>query len=217
MRRKRLNKKRVFNFIVVLVALVLFTITAVKVVSDLDLGKDKVVKKELDIIKPYGYRLDDRDTTTYKKYFKELKEVLKGDSVDDEKYAKLLTKLFVTDFYTLDNKLSSTDIGSIEFIHKLQVENFRLNAEETMYKTVESDLYGERKQVLPKVSSVKVDNIESTKYKVGDNEFDGYKVECSWIYSKDLGYENKGTFILIKDDNKLNVVEKVSEDEENID
>ena len=73
MRQKKLNKKRVFNFVVILIALCLFVITAVKVLGDLNLGDNKVVKKELDIIKPYGYKLDDRDTSTYKKYFKELK------------------------------------------------------------------------------------------------------------------------------------------------
>ena len=214
MRQKKLNKKRLFNFVVILIALCLFVITAVKVLGDLNLGDNKVVKKELDIIKPYGYKLDDRDTSTYKKYFKELKEVLSQEKVDEEKYARLLTKLFITDFYTLDNKLTSTDIGGLEFIHKDQVENFILNAEETMYKTVESDLYNERKQSLPEVKSVKIDNIEKTTYTYNNKEYEAYKVTASWTYKEDMGYESEGTFILMKDNGKLNVVEKVSEDDE---
>lgn len=212
MRQKKLNKKRVFNFVVILIALCLFVITAVKVLGDLNLGDNKVVKKELDIIKPYGYKLDDRDTSTYKKYFKELKEVLSQEKVDEEKYARLLTKLFITDFYTLDNKLTSTDIGGLEFIHKDQVENFILNAEETMYKTVESDLYNERKQSLPEVKSVKIDNIEKTTYTYNNKEYEAYKVAASWTYKEDMGYERDGTFIIMKDNGKLNVVEKVSEE-----
>ena len=214
MKRKRLNKKRLFNFFMIIIALVLFALVAFKVVSDLNKDNAKVEKKQLDIIEPYGYKLDDRDTSTYKKYFNELKEVLKEDPIDEEKNAELLTKLFITDFYTLDNRLTSTDIGSLEFIHEAQVDNFILNAEETMYKTVESDLYGERKQELPVVKEVTVESIEETTYTYNNNEYDAYRVTASWTYKKDLGYEDEGVFILMKDKDKLNVVEKVSKEED---
>lgn len=215
--RKKLNKKRLFYFVVILIALALFAITAVKVIGDITGGKEKTVKKELDIIEPYGYKLDDRDTATYKKYFKELKEVLNNKPIDSKKYAKLLTQLFITDFYTLDNKLASTDIGGIEFIHPDQRENFILNAQETMYKHVQSDLYNERKQSLPKVKEVSIKNIEDTTYKYKEKDNIAYKIEATWVYNKDLGYEKKGTFILLKGDDILYIVEKVdeSEDDEN--
>lgn len=213
MRKKKLNKKRLFNFFVILIALVLFAIVAFKVVSDMNRDNAKVEKKELDIIEPYGYKLDDRDTDTYKKYFNELKEVLSEEPIDEEKYAELLTKLFITDFYTLSNRLTSTDIGSLEFIHENQVENFILNAEETMYKTVESDLYGERDQELPEVKEVTVESVEATTYTYNNTEYDAYRVTASWTYKKDLGYETEGIFILMKDNDKLNVVEKVNEED----
>lgn len=213
MRKKKLNKKRLFNFFVILIALVLFAIVAFKVVSDMNRDNAKVEKKELDIIEPYGYKLDDRDTDTYKKYFNELKEVLSEEPIDEEKYAELLTKLFITDFYTLSSRLTSTDIGSLEFIHENQVENFILNAEETMYKTVESDLYGERDQELPEVKEVTVESVEATTYTYNNTEYDAYRVTASWTYKKDLGYETEGIFILMKDNDKLNVVEKVNEED----
>lgn len=213
MRKKKLNKKRLFNFFVILIALVLFAIVAFKVVSDMNRDNAKVEKKELDIIEPYGYKLDDRDTDTYKKYFNELKEVLSEEPIDEEKYAELLTKLFITDFYTLSNRLTSTDIGSLEFIHENQVENFILNAEETMYKTVESDLYGERDQELPEVKEVTVESVVATTYTYNNTEYDAYRVTASWTYKKDLGYETEGIFILMKDNDKLNVVEKVNEED----
>lgn len=213
MRKKKLNKKRLFNFFVVLIAVVLFAVVAFKVVSDMNRDNAKVEKKELDIIEPYGYKLDDRDTNTYKKYFNELKEVLSEEPIDEEKYAELLTKIFITDFYTLNNRLTSTDIGGLEFIHESQVENFILNAEETMYKTVESDLYGERNQELPEVKEVTVESVEATTYTYNNSEYDAYRVTASWTYKKDLGYETEGVFILMKDNDKLNVVEKVSEED----
>lgn len=213
MRKKKLNKKRLFNFFVVLIAVVLFAVVAFKVVSDMNRDNAKVEKKELDIIEPYGYKLDDRDTNTYKKYFNELKEVLSEEPIDEEKYAELLTKIFITDFYTLNNRLTSTDIGGLEFIHESQVENFILNAEETMYKTVESDLYGERNQELPEVKEVTVESVEATTYTYNNSEYDAYRVTASWTYKKDLGYETEGVFILMKDNDRLNVVEKVSEED----
>lgn len=213
MRKKKLNKKRLFNFFVVLIAVVLFAVVAFKVVSDMNRDNAKVEKKELDIIEPYGYKLDDRDTNTYKKYFNELKEVLSEEPIDEEKYAELLTKIFITDFYTLNNRLTSTDIGGLEFIHESQVENFILNAEETMYKTVESDLYGERNQELPEVKEVTVESVEATTYTYNNSEYDAYRVTASWTYKKDLGYETEGVFILMKDNDRLNVVEKVSDED----
>lgn len=214
MKKKRLNKKRVFNFFVTLIALILFAVIAFKVFEDLNQDNGKIIKKDLDIIEPYGYKLDDRDTATYKKYFKEIKGILKDKPIDEKKYAEALTKLFITDFYTLSNRLTSTDIGSLEFIHEDQKQNFILNAEETMYRTVESDLYGERKQELPKVSEVNITDVTETTYTYKDKEYNAYKVKATWKYKKDLGYETKGTFILMKDKDKLNVVEKVAEENE---
>lgn len=208
MKKKKLNKKRIFNFFMILIAIALFAVIAYRVYQDLTAEGGKVVKHNLDIIEPYGYKLDDRDTSTYKKYFKELKENLKGEKVDEELYAKTLTKIFITDFYSLNNKLTSTDIGGLEFIHPDMIENFVLNAEETMYKTVQSDLYGERKQKLPVVSSVTIKTCEKTKYTYKGKEFEGYKIGASWEYKTDLGYEKDGSFILIKDKEKLNIVEK---------
>lgn len=214
MKNKRLNKKRVFYTIVIFILLVLFGITAYKVAGDMSNNKPKQVKQEMDEIKPYGYKLDDRDTTIYKKTFKELKKTLKENEINEEKYAELLTKLFVIDFYTLDNKLASTDIGGLEFVHKKQVKNIQLKAQETMYKHVESDLYGERNQELLVVKTIKLEKIEKTTYKYKNNDYEGYKINLSWTYKKDLGYDKNGTFIVIKDNDKLNVVEKTEIEEE---
>lgn len=208
MKKKKLNKKKLFNFFMILIAIGLFAVIGFKVYKDLTAESGKVVKHNVDIIEPYGYKLDDRDTSTYKKYFKELKENLKSENVDEEKYAKTLTKIFITDLYTLNNKLTSTDIGGLEFIHPDMIDNFVLNAEENMYKTIQSDLYGERKQKLPVVSEVTITTCEKIKYTYKDKEFDGYKVDTSWKYKTDLGYEKDGSFILIKDKDKLNIVEK---------
>ena len=131
------------------------------------------------------------------------------EDIDEEKYASLLVQLFVVDVYNLDNKLTSTDIGGLEFIHTDMVENFKINLGDTMYNTIESNLYGDRSQVLPVVSNVVIDSVEEYDYDYNDKSYSGYLVNASWEYEEDLGYENQASFVLIDDNNKLNIVEKI--------
>ena len=81
------------------------------------------VVKVVDRISDYDYKLEDRDSKLYKTYFNELKELLSKNNVDEEKYADLLTKLFIIDFYTLDNfknaveeKLKNRSVITIKMI-----------------------------------------------------------------------------------------------------
>ena len=181
--RKVLNKKRLFYVIIVSILVVLFAVVGVKVGMDVSNTKPKQVKKQLDEITPYGYKLDDRDTAIYKKYFESLDKVLKEKPIDNEKYAKGLTKLFIVDFYTLDNKLASTDVGGLEFIHKNLVENFKLHAQETVYKTIKSNLYGEREQELPIVSEVVIDKVTKSTFVYNEGKITIYWGEM--IYFSD--------------------------------
>ena len=76
---------------------------------------------------------------------------------------------------------------------------------------VKNNVYGDRVQELPQVKSVTVNSIQEDKYTYNDNEYEAYKVDTSWEYEKDMGYDTSGVFYLIKDNNKLNVVEKQEE------
>ena len=153
--------------------------------------------------------MDDEDTELYKTYFNELKEVLNKKDIDEKKYASLLVQLFVIDVYNLDNKLTSTDIGGLEFIHTDMAENFKINLGDTMYNTIESNLYGDRSQVLPVVINVVINSVEEYDYDYNDKSYSGYLVDTSWEYEEDLGYENQASFVLIDDNNKLNIIEKI--------
>ena len=62
-------------------------------------------------IEKYGYQLHDNKSKEYQALFKELENVLKEDVVDEKKYAELISKMFILDFYTLDNKVAKTDVG----------------------------------------------------------------------------------------------------------
>ncbi len=157
-------------------------------------------------IDEYGYVLVDTDTEYYKEIFEKLKVALDKEEVDEDLYATLLSQLFVTDFYTLSNKLSSSDIGGLDFVLSTVKDNFAAKAKDTMYKSVKTNLYGDREQELPTVTKVSVDNIITNIYSYGDiKDTKAYTVKCSVTYDKDLGYPSVVKLTLVHTDNKLEV------------
>lgn len=206
--RKVLNKNKLFYFVMISLILVVIIVIGVKFTLEFLVKDDKnvVTKKELDSLELYGYTLDDYDSDLYKEYFNDLKSTLNSKEVNYEDYAKEIVKLFVSDFYTLDNKLTSSDIGGVEFIPSDMVENFKMHAGDTMYNHVKTNIYGDRVQKLPIVKSVEVTNIENITYTYKDKEYSAYRVSSRWEYQEDLGYKNNEIFTLIKDNNKLYIV-----------
>lgn len=206
--RKVLNKNKLFYFVMISLILVVIVVIGLKFTLEFLVKDDKnvVTKKELDSLELYGYTLDDYDSDLYKEYFNDLKSTLNSKEVNYEDYAKEIVKLFVSDFYTLDNKLTSSDIGGVEFIPSDMVENFKMHAGDTMYNHVKTNIYGDRVQKLPIVKSVEVTNIENITYTYKDKEYSAYKVSARWEYQEDLGYKNNEIFTLIKDNNKLYIV-----------
>ena len=206
--RKVLNKNKLFYFVMISLILVVIIVIGLKFTFEFLVKDDKnvVTKKELDSLELYGYTLDDYDSDLYKEYFNDLKRTLNNKEVNYEDYAKEIVKLFVSDFYTLDNKLTSSDIGGVEFIPSDMVENFKMHAGDTMYNHVKTNIYGDRVQKLPIVKSVEVTNIENITYTYKDKEYSAYKVSARWEYQEDLGYKNNEIFTLIKDNNKLYIV-----------
>lgn len=208
---KKFNLKRIYYFVSISLLIGVILIVGIKIYYDFFKNDESSVqtRENLDTLELYGYTLDDEDTELYKTYFNELKEVLNKKDIDEKKYASLLVQLFVVDVYNLDNKLTSTDIGGLEFIHTDMAENFKINLGDTMYNTIESNLYGDRSQVLPVVINVVINSVEEYDYDYNDKSYSGYLVDTSWEYEEDLGYENQASFVLIDDNNKLNIIEKI--------
>lgn len=206
---KKLNKGKVVFTLVFIALIVVFGIY----IYDSIFSKiNKPVKKVTitDEIKEFGYVLEDNETDLYKDYFKQLAKTLNGkdeEDIDYDKYAELISKLFVADFYNLDNKITKNDVGGLQFIHEDMQENFLLKAKDTMYKNIESDVYNDRKQELPVVNEIELDDITTSKFDYKDSSYDSYEVTLSWNYKKDLGYDKEKTFTLIKSDKKLWLVE----------
>lgn len=202
---KRKNKSDVLTIVVfVIIGVILFGFLGYRVYNDFFNKPD--AKKELDSIGLYGYSLHDRDSKAYQDTFKELSKTLNADNIDYKNYATLASKLFIMDLFTLDNKLGSTDIGGLQFIHKDLKENFKENMGNTIYKYVEINIDGKRTQQLPTVKDVNISDVFETKYKYNNKDYDAYIVSASWDYEKDLGYQNSMKITFIKDKNILYIV-----------
>lgn len=173
--------------------------------------KPKEVKKATveNEIKEYGYTLKSTRNDRYKKEFQKLKDILDKKNVDEEEYLKQISKMFIMDFYTLDDKLANTDVGGIDFVHTNAKTNFLEKSEDTVYKFVKNDIYGNRNQDLPEVTDITVDNIDNIEYTIGTDFTDdsAYQVEVSIKYKEDMDYPTKATLTFVHEDNKLSLVE----------
>ena len=175
--------------------------------------KPKAVRKATveNEIKEYGYTLKSTRNDRYKEMFQELQDILSKENVDEKAYLEQISKMFIMDFYTLDDKLANTDVGGIDFVHTNAKTNFLEKSEDTVYKYVENDIYGNRDQKLPEVTEVTVDNIENIEYTIGTDFTDdsAYQVEVSIKYKEDMDYPTKATLTFVHEDNKLSLVEAI--------
>ena len=200
--KKKTDVKILITFI--LIGILLFGFLIYKVYNDF--FKDNSERAQIDSIGFYGYTLKNNDTDIYKKYFKELTNVLNEKPINYNSYAKTISKMFIIDLYTLDNKLGSTDIGGLQFLHKDLKDNFKENIGSSLYKFMENNLDGKRTQELPKVKDAEVESVFETKYTYNNNEYDAYIVKVNWEYEKELGYQKAMKLTIINDKDILYIV-----------
>ena len=148
-----------------------------------------VVKKEVDVIKDYPYKLSNVSSSLYKKKYDELKNVLIVKNPDKEKYARLVAELHTIKFYSLE------DFG-LEFIHKNKASNSDL------YK-----FYEEKPEIVDVSSKITKKEVQTNKLK----DLNGYEVEVDIKYKKDLGYPTKVIYQLIKSDDLIYIVKEHTE------
>lgn len=203
---KKNKKKKMKYKISLLILAILIIVVIILIGIKLFKKEDSAPVKVVDSIDNFGYTLDERDTKLMKDTYKELKEVLKASNIDYEEYAKVLAKLFVIDLFTLDNKINKYDVGSLEYVYPESLDNFKLNVEDTIYKLIENDSDGKRKQSLPIVKSIEVTDSKKDTFLIGEESKESYVVSLEWKYEKDLGYDTHADVILVAKDNRLYVV-----------
>lgn len=202
-------KKHKFKTVMAIIFIILFTALAFGLKDVISVlkndGANKVVI--LDTIKNYNYTLDENDSAYFKKEFKKLKKVLEKKNIDEKKYAEQVSKLFVIDFFSLKNAINKNDVGGKQFVYTDYQESFVKFAKDGIYKYVENNIYGDRKQDLPSVKLVTVDEIkqEAATFKNDITDSNAYIVELTVNYDKNLEYQKKVTLVLIHNDKKLEI------------
>lgn len=199
--------RKKYKFLLSLILIGIVTLLGIFVLGKI-FSKDIDQPKVVDSMKSYNYTLEDRDTDLMKDTYSELKNILKEKEINMQDYAKTLTKLFIIDLFTMDNKRSKYDVGGAEYIYPDAVSNYKINVEDTLYKTMKTNSNGKRKQDLPVVKSVTIDDINENKYTIGAGDtYNSYVIKASWEYEKDYGYDKEATITCIEKEGKIYIVE----------
>lgn len=205
--------KKKYKLLLILIAIIIVILLSIFLIPKLFKKEEETPIKVVDSINEYGYTLEDRDTKLMKDTYNELKSILNEDEVDMESYAKSLSKLFIIDLFTINNKRNKYDVGGVEYIYTDSQENFKINVEDTLYKTVKTNSDGKRKQDLPIVKSVNVGEVKKDEFTIGeDDTYDSYVIEITWDYEKDYGYDKKANITSIEKDGKMFIVEYTTGD-----
>ena len=204
-KKKRKVKKSlivVIIFIIVIVCLVLVPKFFKKKTNNGSATQVEVI----DSIDSFGYQLNDNETKYYNELFFSLKELLQNDDYSEEEYAVIIGKLFLADFYDLNSKVMKSDVGGTQFVYSDYRGDFESGAVDTVYKFIESNVYGDRKQNLPVVKRVEMVDVSNDKFKYG-NEVDSsaYFLTMEISYEKDLGYPKKVSLVLIHNNDRLEI------------
>lgn len=202
-------KKKVKRFLIILLIVIVAAVGGFVFYEMTNTSKVTIKKATvLNEIKEYGYTLKSNKSKAYKKEFANLATILNSDSVDEETYLKSITKLFILDFYTLSDKVANTDVGGVDFIHTDAKTNFLEKAEDTIYKYVENNMYGGRRQSLPTVRDVTVEDIQNVSFTLNqETDTNAYQVTVSWTYTEENDYQNKATLTFAHEGKKLSLVE----------
>lgn len=196
---KKKSKRKILIISLILLLLAIVGVVVGILLLDKEEPKNIVEIKELDNLSDYNYKLTDKDSGYFKSEFEVLKEIVNDSSVDEEKYATQVARMFVIDLYTLSTKVNKYDIGGIEYYHDTKKSMFEQKVMDTLYSTMLDDTYGDRNQVLPEIKEVETVSVEKTKYLMGEEEVDGYLVKLKMSYVSDMGYDNKASVVVCKE------------------
>ena len=200
--------RKIYKLILIIIAIALIVNLYIGIngyLSKKNTSKPKTTTKVVLDIAKFGYTLDDRDSKYMEEEFNNLAEILNAETLSKEDYAQTIAKLFVTDFYTLNNKINKYDVGGLEYVYTPKKEEFNAKAMDTIYKDVIDNTYQDRIQDLPEITNVNILAITETELTINDTKMSGYKVTMKYEYKENLGYDTEGTCYLVFNNDKLEV------------
>lgn len=192
-------KKRKLNYFKISLAIAIVLIIVVVLFFMFNNDSSNVIDK----IKDYGYSLKDNTSSYHKQLFKDLKDKIE----DEQEYAKLLGKLFISDFYTLEGKRSKVDIGGVQFIYEGYQEEFVKYASSNIYKIVSSS-----SEDLPLVTKIEIEEFGQKEFGHIDSIYDpkAFFITYSITYKKQLEdelYPEVVELVIIRNNDRLEIVE----------
>lgn len=203
-------KKKYKRILIGILIIALLSIVGIAVYKTLNNNDEEQEIKIVSKIEKYGYKLKENKPKVYKDMFEELKTILNKEEVNEEEYVRKISEMYIYDFYSLDDKMAKTDIGGVDFIYEGVLENYLQNAQNTYYKYVESNIYNNRKQLLPEVTNIEIGEVNQEEYAYEDKiDEEAYSVTISWDYTSQsfAKYQKSATLIFIHDGVKLSLVE----------
>lgn len=203
-----MNKKKLTLIISITLILLVTILVTIYVINNKNKENNNISEevKKVDEIKEYNYYLEEDATSYYKEVYNELKEVINKEEIDYKEYAINVSKLFVIDLFTLNNKISSNDVGGLQFIYPDFKDNFIKIAQTSLYSGIKNNIYGDRNQELPIVNNVNVIEINESTFSFNDTSYEAYEIKVGIEYEKDLEYPNEYKITLIKNDKYIQVV-----------
>ena len=209
------NKKKLLICFILVVAIVGGYFVYINFIAEKQVSAPKVV----DEIKEFNYVVNENDTKLFKKTFKELKDVLSKKEVDNKKYAEVISKLFVIDFFNLENKTSKNDVGGVQFVYNSYKTDFVDYARDGIYKQVSNSIDSKKNTSLPQVTSVKITKndtvVPSSVFEhedfANETEANAYEIGIEWEYKNGTGFQKKAVITVVKDGDKLSIA-KMSEE-----
>lgn len=198
------NKKKKWLLVLFIIFIILIASIVLLCLSKEETNTAIVVKHSME---EYPYSLDERDTDLFEEEYDYLVEILTSEEIDYELYAEQISKLFIIDLYTLNNKISKYDVGGIDYLEDSIKSNFSLKVEDTLYKyisTLDSEL-------LPEVFEISITSISGDTIIYNEISYEGYYVTLNWDYVEDLNYDTTGEIIIILEDDLLKIVEYIGE------
>lgn len=208
--KNMISKKIIIGLSISLALLIIIAgILFIGILKDV-LGNNRAEEVEIvDTIDTYEYKLTENNTDYFESLYYELKDELALEVKNDDKYAELVTKLFIADFYDLNSKLNKNDIGGVQFIYDKYQSTFIKSANDIngIYYYVDNNIYGEREQELPIVKDVSVEETLKINYTYGDiNDSNAYQIKVYITYEEDLGYPKNATVTLVHNNDKIEIV-----------
>lgn len=202
--------KKILRYVLMPLVIVIAIFLIYLTIYHFIINKESVLEKDTLVaeIEGYNYELSLEQSELFYELFYELNEVLSREEVDYNEYAILVAKLFIADFYNLNNKVTKNNVGGVQFIYTDARDNFIVKAKDTIYKYVESNIYGDRTQELPSVINVEILDYSIISFKYfNQTDEKAHQIYLLWDYDKDLGYQNEAVLTLVNENNQISIIE----------